>query len=58
MAADPALAEEFARLVATDKEFASSPQARLQFFARRHASWDERYKLYPVLRSAAKLPAP
>ncbi|MDB5949422.1 MAG: Peptidase, partial [Massilia sp.] len=25
--------------------------ARLEFFARRHASWDERFNLYPVMRA-------
>ena len=33
-----------------DLTFARDPQARLEFFARRHSSWDERYNLYPVLR--------
>ena len=52
LAADPALAAEFARKVQEDPEFAKSPQARLQFFARRHSSWDERFNLYPMLRTA------
>jgi hypothetical protein len=55
MAKDPALAAEFRRKVETDPAFARSPQARLEFFARRHASWDERLNLYPVLRSDAAL---
>ena len=25
-------------------------EQRLQFFARRHPSWDERFMLYPVFR--------
>ena len=29
---------------------AASPSARLEFFYRRHPSWDERFGLYPVLR--------
>ncbi len=52
LAADPALAAEFARKLQEDPEFAKDPDARLQFFARRHSSWDERFNLYPVLRTA------
>ncbi|MGO4552172.1 M14 family metallopeptidase [Lysobacter sp. 2RAF19] len=33
-----------------DEAFAKDPDARLAFFAKRHASWDERFNLYPVLR--------
>ncbi|MCC2955190.1 M14 family metallopeptidase [Massilia sp. IC2-477] len=51
MAADPALAAEFKRRVETDPAFARNPHARLEFFARRHASWDERFNLYPVYRA-------
>ena len=50
LAADPALAAEFKTRLAADPEFAKSPAARLEFFARRHSSWDERYNLYPVVR--------
>ncbi|MED5621835.1 M14 family metallopeptidase [Ideonella sp. BN130291] len=52
MAADPALAEAFRQRVAEDAEFARSPQARLEFFYRRHPSWDEQFRLYPVMRTA------
>jgi hypothetical protein len=55
MAKDPALAAEFRRKVETDADFAKNPHARLQFFARRHASWDERLNLYPVLRAETAL---
>jgi len=51
MAADPALAAEFKRRVETDPAFARNAHARLEFFAKRHASWDERFNLYPVLRT-------
>ena len=51
MAADPALAADFKRRVESDPAFASNAHARLEFFARRHASWDERFNLYPVLRT-------
>jgi murein tripeptide amidase MpaA len=51
MARDPALAREFRRKVDSDAAFANNPHARLEFFARRHASWDERLNLYPVMRT-------
>ncbi len=47
---DPKLAEEFQRKLATDPAFVKDSNARLQFFARRHASWDEQFNLYPVFR--------
>lgn len=49
---DPAVAAEFKRKLASDPAFAASSAQRLEFFARRHPSWDERFKLYPVMRSA------
>jgi len=52
LAADPALAAEFKAKLESDPAFASNPRARLDFFARRHASWDERLNLYPVYRTA------
>jgi hypothetical protein len=52
---DPALKVEFERRVATDAKFAADPAARLEFFHRRHPSWDERYQRYPVLRSEVQL---
>ena len=51
MAADPAIAAEFKRRIETDPAFAKNAHARLEFFARRHSSWDERLNLYPVLRT-------
>jgi hypothetical protein len=50
LAAQPALRQEFERAVAGDPELAANPSARLDFFLRRHASWDERFNLYPVYR--------
>jgi hypothetical protein len=47
---DPAIAAEFKKKLETDPDFAKNPGARLQFFARRHSSWDERFNLYPVMR--------
>ena len=48
---DPALKAEFERRLREDAKFAADPAARLEFFHRRHASWDDRYRRYPVLRS-------
>jgi len=56
MASDPAVAAEFKRLLATDAEFARSPQARLDFFYKRHPAYDQRLNLYPVLRIATARP--
>jgi len=50
LAADPALPAAFAKRLAEDPAFAKDPSARLDFFYRRHPSWDERYELYPVMR--------
>ena len=44
------LTEDFERRLREDADFAASPDARLEFFYRRHPSWDERYGLYPVYR--------
>ncbi|PPU04019.1 M14 family metallopeptidase [Xanthomonas arboricola] len=52
LANDAALKAQFEQRIASDPDFAKNPQARLEFFAKRHASWDERYQLYPVLRTA------
>ncbi|MBB5208560.1 M14 family zinc carboxypeptidase [Chiayiivirga flava] len=51
LAADPALREEFARKLDADAAFAADPNARLDFFYRRHSAYDERLNLYPVMRS-------
>jgi hypothetical protein len=48
---DPALRREFEKRL-EDPEFARNPAARLEFFYRRHSSWDERLNLYPVFRTA------
>jgi hypothetical protein len=44
------LKAEFDKRLQDDPAFAKSPQARLDFFYRRHPSWDERFNLYPVYR--------
>jgi len=50
LARDPAVAADFKRRLAEDPQFAASPSARLEYFYRRSASWDERLNLYPVYR--------
>ncbi|PXX35229.1 M14 family metallopeptidase [Undibacterium pigrum] len=50
LASDPQLRAVFDKKIAEDPEFAKSPSARLDFFAQRHASWDQRHQIYPVLR--------
>ncbi|HET9448421.1 MAG TPA: hypothetical protein VFO35_19280, partial [Steroidobacteraceae bacterium] len=52
---DLALRQEFAKRLSEDAAFASSPAARLEFFYRRHSSWDERLNLYPVYRVDAPM---
>ena len=51
MLKDPKVKAEFETKLREDAAFAKSPQARLDFFYRRHTAWDERYNLYPVLRT-------
>lgn len=53
--ADPSLQAEFALKLKDDPGFAADPSARLDFFCRRHASYDHRRHLYPVLRTDAAL---
>ena len=50
LAQNPALQAQFERRLKEDVAFARDPQARLDFFLRRHASWDTQLNLYPVLR--------
>jgi len=58
LAADPGLRARFEQRLASDPAFATSPQARLDFFYRLHPAWDERYGLYPVLRLDTPPPTP
>ena len=53
LAQDPAVRAELERRLATDPAFAADPQARLELFHRLHPSWDEAFRLYPVLRAGA-----
>jgi hypothetical protein len=50
LASRPDVAKAFNERLASDPDFAKNPDARLEFFYRRHPSWDERLNLYPVLR--------
>ena len=50
MLRDPVVQKEFDDRLASDPAFLRDPNARLEFFYRRHPSWDERYNLYPVMR--------
>ena len=43
---------QFEAKLRDDPTFAASAGQRLEFFYRRHPSWDQRYLLYPVLRTA------
>ncbi len=44
------LKREFEQRLRDDRAFAASPAARLDFFYRRHPSWDDRVNLYPIYR--------
>jgi hypothetical protein len=50
LAQTPGLKEEFERRLEDDRNFAADPRARLEFFLRRHTSWDSQLNLYPVVR--------
>jgi hypothetical protein len=50
LAENPALREPFERRLRDDAAFSADPNARLEFFNRHHASWDERLNCYPILR--------
>ena len=53
LARDPALKVEFERKLRDEPDFAKSPDARLDFFYRRHSAWDAGTNRYPVLRTDA-----
>jgi hypothetical protein len=50
IAGNPDLQAQFSRRLKEDPAFAASPSERLEFFLRRHPSWDSHYDLYPVFR--------
>lgn len=57
MLKDARVEKEFKARLDSDPEFAKDPEKRLDFFYARHPSWDERYRLYPVYRTA-RAPGP
>lgn len=56
LAGNAQLAAEFKRKLDSDPAFAANPRARLEFFNMRHPSWDEQFRLYPVLRAVSVPP--
>jgi hypothetical protein len=48
---NPGLEAEFQAMLKEHPEVANSAEKKLEFFYRRHPTWDERYGLYPVLRT-------
>jgi hypothetical protein len=50
LAQHPQLQDEFSRKLKEDPAFAASPAARVEFFLRRHPSWDSHANLYPIFR--------
>jgi hypothetical protein len=54
---DGELARQFNDRLATDPSFAADPAARLEFFLRRHESWDERFNVYPIYRTREQVRA-
>lgn len=57
MLKDPAVKAAFEQALAADPEMAKSPNRRLDFFYRRHPSFDERLNLLPVFRLEQPNPA-
>ncbi len=51
MKVNPALKVEFETKLREDAAFAADPNARRDFFYRRHPAWDSRFGLYPVYRT-------
>jgi len=54
---DGELARLFDDKLATDPSFAADPAARLEFFLRRHESWDDHFNLYPIYRTREEVRA-
>ena len=51
MARDPALKAAFEKKLEDDPAFAADPEARLDFFYRRHPAWDDGFNRYPIIRT-------
>jgi hypothetical protein len=56
LAKRPEVAAEFKQKLASDPAFAKDPQARLDFFFKLHPAWDERFNLYPIVRTSTTVP--
>ncbi len=52
LAQDAALKAEFEAKLKSDPVFEKDPDKRFEFFHKRHPSWDTRFGVYPVLKSA------
>jgi hypothetical protein len=50
-AINPLLREQFEQRLRADAAFRADPAARLEFFCRHHASWDEQLNCYPIYRA-------
>ena len=50
-ASNPALRDAFERKLRENPAFRADPAARLEFFCRHHASWDEQLNCYPIYRA-------
>jgi hypothetical protein len=57
LAENPRLEAEFQAMLREHPDVARDPEKKLEFFYRRHPTWDERYGLYPVLRTE-RVPEP
>jgi hypothetical protein len=51
LARDPSLRAQLDAAIAADPALAANPKAKLDWFYRRHPSWDERENLLPVYRT-------
>jgi len=54
LAKDAALRTEFEKKLASEPAFQQSPEARLDFFYRRHPAYDAQYNCLPIYRAAAE----
>ncbi len=57
MLKNPEIRQEFDKRLASDPAFAKNPNLRLEFFYRKHQSFDRRLNRYPILR-LSKAPSP
>jgi hypothetical protein len=50
MLLNPQIKEEFEAKLKSDEKFAKNPSMRLQFFYKKHPSWDNQFNRYPILK--------